>query len=56
MVDNQVKAYTQRNGKYDKVDVYEDNDMLKGLLAELDEEGNTKEGGIQVEGAVMMPS
>ena len=32
MVDNQVKAYTQRNGKYDKVDVYEDNDMLKGLL------------------------
>ncbi|WP_302784768.1 trigger factor [Bacteroides fluxus] len=56
MVENQVKAYTQRTGKYDKVDVYEDNDMLKGLLAELDEEGNTKEGGIQVEGAVMMPS
>ncbi|MDE5709897.1 MAG: trigger factor, partial [Bacteroides sp.] len=56
MVDNQVKMYAQRNGKYDKVDVYEENDMLKGLLAELDEEGNTKEGGIQVEGAVMMPS
>lgn len=56
MVDNQVKAYTQRNGKYDKVDAYADNDMLKGLLAELDEQGNTKEGGIQVEGAVMMPS
>lgn len=56
MVDNQVKSYTQRNGKYDKVDVYADNDMLKGLLAELDEQGNTKEGGIQVEGAVMMPS
>jgi trigger factor len=56
MVENQIKAYTQRSGKYDKVDVYEDNDMLKGLLAELDEAGNTKEGGIQVEGAVMMPS
>ncbi len=56
MVENQVKAYTQRNGKYDKVDAYADNDMLKGLLAELDEEGNTKEGGIQVEGAVMMPT
>ena len=40
----------------DKVDAYEDNDMLKGLLAQLDEEGNTKEGGIQVEGAVLMPS
>ena len=56
MVDNQVKAYTQRNGKYDKVDVYAENDMLKGLLVELDEQGSPKEGGIQVEGAVMMPS
>ena len=56
MVENQIKAYTQRNGKYEKVDAYEENDMLKGLLAELDEEGSTKEGGIQVEGAVMMPS
>ena len=54
MVDNQIKAYTQRNGKYEKVDAYADKDMLKGLLAELDENGNTKEGGIQVEGAVMM--
>ena len=31
MVENQVKAYTQRNGKYDQVSAYEDNDMLKGL-------------------------
>ena len=56
MVENQIKAYTQRNGKYEQVEAYEENDMLKGLLAELDEAGNTKEGGIQVEGAVMMPS
>lgn len=56
MVEKQVKTYTQRNGKYEQVDTYEGNDMLKGLLAELDENGNTKEGGIQVEGAVMMPS
>ena len=56
MVDMQVKMYTQRNGHYDKVDTYADNDMLKGLLAELNEDGSTKEGGIQVEGAVMMPS
>lgn len=56
IVESQVNAYTQRNGKYDKVSVYEDNDMLKGLIAELDENGNTKEGGIQVEGAVLMPS
>ena len=56
MVDQQVKMYTQRTAKYDKVEEYQDNDMLKGLLAELDENGNTKEGGLQVEGAVMMPS
>ena len=56
MLDSQVKAYTQRNGKYDKVDSYEDKDMLKGLIAELDENGNTKEGGIQVEDATLMPA
>ena len=56
MVDQQVQMYTQRTAKYDKVDEYQDKDMVKGLLAELDENGNTKEGGVQVEGAVMMPS
>ena len=55
MVDQQVKMYTQRTAKYEKVEDYQDNDMLKGLLAELYENGNTKEGGVQVEGAVMMP-
>ena len=56
MVEQQVRMYAQRTGKYDKVEDYQDNDMLKGLLAELDENGNTKEGGLQVEGAVMMPT
>lgn len=56
LIDQQVKMYTQRAAKYDKVEQYEDKDMIKGLLAELDENGNTKEGGIQVEGAVMMPA
>ena len=56
MVDQQVKMYTQRTAKYDKVEEYQENDMLKGLLAELDENGNTKEGGVQVEGTVMMPT
>ena len=55
MVENQVKMYTQRNGKYEKADSYEPNDMMKGILAELDENGSVKEGGIQVEDAVMMP-
>jgi hypothetical protein len=55
MVNAQVSQYKQRAGQYQKVDSFQGNDMLKGLLAELDAEGNTKEGGIQVEGAVMMP-
>ncbi|WP_321481266.1 trigger factor [uncultured Bacteroides sp.] len=56
MLDQQVKAYTQRNGHYDQVEVYEENDMLKGLISELDKKGNVKEGGISVEEAVLMPS
>ena len=56
MVDSQVDMYAQRAAKYEKVEDYQDRDMVKGLLAELDENGNTKEGGVQVEGAVMMPS
>ena len=55
MVERQIKSYTQRNGKYEKADSYQDRDMLKGLLAELDEAGNTKEGGLQVENATLMP-
>ncbi len=55
MVENQVKAYAQRGGKYEKVDAYVDNDMLKGELVELDELKNAKEGGVRVEGAIMMP-
>ena len=56
MVNSQVDMYAQRAAKYEKVEDYQDRDMVKGLLAELDENGNTKEGGVQVEGAVMMPS
>lgn len=55
MVDQQVKMYQQRGGSYEKVDSYEAKDMLKGLVAELDENGSTKEDGIKVEGAVLMP-
>lgn len=55
MVDKQVDMYAQRAGSYQKVESYEAKDMVKGLLAELDEQGNTKEGGIQVEGAVVLP-
>ena len=55
MVSNQVNMYTQRNGRYEKVEEYADNDMVKGLMCQLDENGNTVEGGIQAEDAVVLP-
>ena len=48
--------YAQRAGSYEKGEKYEENDLLKGDIRELDENGNTKEGGITVEGAILMPS
>ena len=56
ILDQQVEMYASRAGSYEKADAYEENDMLKGDLRELDENGNTKEGGITVEGAAIMPS
>lgn len=56
MVDQQIDAYASRGGSYEKVEAYEDNDMLKGDLRELNEDGSTKEGGITVADAVMMPA
>ena len=56
ILDQQVDMYASRAGSYEKAEKYEDNDLLKGDLRELDENGNTKEGGITVEGAIIMPS
>ena len=58
LINEQVEMYASRAGKYEEAQEYdaEQNDMLKGDLRELDAEGNTKEGGITVEGAVLMPS
>lgn len=54
-VDKQVDIFASRTGQYVKAEEYQKNDMLKGDLRELDEKGNTKEGGITLEAAVMMP-
>ena len=56
MIDQQIDAYASRGGSYEKVDSYEDNDMLKGDIRELNEDGTTKEGGIEASEAVLMPS
>lgn len=55
IIDQQIDVFASRAGHYDKVEDYQANDMLKGDIRELDENGNTKEGGITVEGAVLMP-
>ena len=50
MVDNQVDMYRQRGGKYDQVDSYEDNDMVKGVITELN-----VETPVTAENVVMLP-
>ena len=56
MIEQQVSALQQRFGSYQPVEEATDKDMIKGDLAELDEEGNIKEGGLMVEGASLMPA
>lgn len=55
MVENQVKTFAGRMGHQEKVEEYQTRDMVKGILGELDENGSVKEGGLQVEGAVLLP-
>jgi len=50
MVNKQVEMYRQRGGSYEKVDDYQDNDMIKGVITELD-----KEDGINESDVVMLP-
>lgn len=54
MVDKQVDSYCANFGSYEPEEEVEEKDMVKGLLVEL-ENGAPKEGGIVVEGAVLMP-
>ena len=55
MIQRQVEMYQQRGGTYQKVLNYQDNDMLKGTLTELNEDGTDKPEGIVVEEAVLLP-
>ena len=55
LVDQQVDMFASQAGQYVDSEVYEKGNMMKGDLRELDAEGNTMEGGITVEAAVMMP-
>lgn len=51
LIDQQIRMYASRGGSYQKADDYQDNDMLKGDLRELD-----KENGIELSEALVMPT
>ncbi len=56
LVSRQIDMFASRSGQYKDVEAYAEGDMLRGDLRELDAEGNTLEGGITVEAAVLMPN
>jgi len=55
MIENQVKSYTGRYGKYIQEEVVEEKDMLKGELLEL-ANGKVNESGIKVQDAALTAS
>ena len=54
MINNQIKSYTGRFGKYNQEEIVEENDMVKGELLEM-VNGKVNENGIKVKDAVLTP-
>ena len=54
-IDQQVKALTQQAGHPEEVEKYKEGDILRGMLAELGQDGQPIEGGVQVEKGSLMP-
>lgn len=55
MVDNQDKNFRKRFGKQVPGEVADEDSMLRGSLAELNEDGTEKEDGIKVESTLIAP-
>ncbi len=55
MIENQIKSYTGRYGKYAQEEVVEEKDMVKGKIVEL-ANGEAKEDGIALDDAVLTPA
>jgi trigger factor len=51
MVQNYIDSYTRRYGKFNDSEVVEENELVKGDLAEIDAEGNLVDGGLVSVGA-----
>lgn len=56
LINRQIEMFASQAGKYVSAEQYAEGDTLKGDLRELDENGNTKEEGLSIEGALVMPS
>ena len=56
LIDDQVQMYASQAGEFVKAETFSGNDTITGDMRELDAEGNTKEGGITTEGAMVMPA
>ena len=56
LVDDQVQMYASQGGEFVKAEVFGGNDTLTGDLRQLDEQGNTLEGGITVDSGMIMPA
>ena len=56
LIDDQVQMYASQAGEFVKADVFSGNDTLTGDLRQLDEKGNTLEGGITTDSAMIMPA
>lgn len=54
MMADAVKQYTSRFGSYSTAEVAEENDLVKGIVEEM-ENGAVKEGGIKNETAILSP-
>jgi trigger factor len=56
MIEEQIKAIKANYGTYEKdIEEIEDRDVVKGILTELDEEGNEKEDGLTNSEAFLTP-
>ena len=55
MIENQLKSYTSRYGKYVQEETVEEKDMLKGEMLEL-ANGKVNESGIKLSDAVLTPA
>lgn len=55
MMNDQIEGLRRQYGSTVQVDDVEENDVVKGDIAELDENGNIKEGGIVASNATILP-